>query len=103
MKALPADRPISGMHPAIERVFYPGLPSHDGHHIAKQQMRGFGGMMSFMPLEAVSRFIAAVCPSAANLRPWVATTSRCTQDERAKLGIPEGLIRYSTGMRMRKI
>lgn len=33
-------------HPAIERVYYPGLPSHPGHELAKQQMTGFGGMLS---------------------------------------------------------
>ena len=99
-------------HPAIARVFYPGLPSHEGHPIARKQMRGFGGMMSFMlkenTLEAVSRFIPRLrfAHAAANLGAVEtivgppATTSHveCTQEERAKLGIPEGLIRYSTGI-----
>jgi len=99
-------------HPAIARVFYPGLPSHEGHEIAKQHMRGFGGMMSFMlkenTLEAVSRFIPRLrfAHAAANLGSVEtivgppATTSHveCTQEERARLGIPEGLIRYSTGI-----
>jgi cystathionine gamma-synthase len=36
-------------HPAVEQVFYPGLPTHPGHEIAKKQMRGyFGGMLSFI-------------------------------------------------------
>jgi cystathionine gamma-synthase len=35
-------------HPAVERVFYPGLESHAGHAIARQQMRGFGGILSFL-------------------------------------------------------
>src|SRR5262249_56172389 len=34
-------------HPAVTRVFYPGLPGHPGHEIAAKQMRGFGGMVSF--------------------------------------------------------
>src|SRR3712207_5935661 len=34
-------------HPAVERVFYPGLESHPQHELAKKQMRGFGGMQSF--------------------------------------------------------
>src|SRR5262249_45527217 len=34
-------------HPAVSRVFYPGLPGHPGHEIAAKQMRGFGGMVSF--------------------------------------------------------
>src|SRR5919204_2913082 len=43
-------------HPSVERVFYPGLPSHPGHEIARAQMRDFGGMVSFLarsPEEAV--------------------------------------------------
>src|SRR5690606_9354669 len=35
-------------HPAIEAVYYPGLPSHPGHNIAKKQMSGFGGMLSIL-------------------------------------------------------
>jgi cystathionine gamma-synthase len=34
-------------HPAVSRVYYPGLPSHPGHGVAKEQMRGYGGMVSF--------------------------------------------------------
>jgi cystathionine gamma-synthase len=34
--------------PAVEKVYYPGLPSHPGHDIALRQMRGFGGMLSFL-------------------------------------------------------
>ena len=99
-------------HPAIERVYYPGLPSHPGHQIARQQMRGFGGMLSFMlrenSLEAVGRFLPRLrfAHAAANLGSVEtivgppATTSHveCTAEERANLGIPEGLIRYSTGI-----
>jgi cystathionine gamma-synthase len=99
-------------HPGVERVFYPGLPSHEGHQIARQQMRGFGGMLSFMlkenSLDAVHRFLPRLrfAHAAANLGAVEtivgppATTSHveCSQEERAKLGIPEGLIRYSTGI-----
>jgi len=99
-------------HPAIERVHYPGLPSHEGHQIARQQMRGFGGILSFMlkenNLDAVSRFLPRLhfAHAAANLGAVEtivgppATTSHveCTREERARLGIPESLIRYSTGI-----
>lgn len=99
-------------HPAVARVFYPGLPSHLGHEIARRQMRGFGGMLSFMlkenTLEAVGRFLPRLrfAHAAANLGSVEtivgppATTSHVenTPAERAKLGIPEGLIRYSTGI-----
>ncbi len=99
-------------HPAIERVFYPGLSSHDGHVIAKEQMKGFGGMLSFMlkenSLQAVSRFLPRLkfAHAAANLGSVEtivgppATTSHveCTAAERSAMGIPESLIRYSTGI-----
>ncbi len=99
-------------HTAVERVYYPGLASHEGHQIARQQMRGFGGMLSFMlkenSLEAVSRFLprfrfahmAANLGAVETIVGTPATTSHveCSLEERAALGIPEGLIRYSTGI-----
>lgn len=99
-------------HPAVEQVFYPGLASHSGHEIASEQMRGFGGMLSFMLKEnsfaAVRRFIPRVqfAHAAANLGSVEtiigppATTSHveCTAEERAAMGIPESLIRYSAGI-----
>ena len=99
-------------HPKIERVFYPGLESHENHEIAKKQMRGFGGMLSFMlkenSFEAVRRFLPRLryAHAAANLGAVEtivgppATTSHveCTREEREAMGIPESLIRYSTGI-----
>jgi len=100
------------LHPAIERVFYPGLASHPGHAIACQQMRGFGGILSFMlkenSFDALRRFLPRLryAHAAANLGSVEtivgppATTSHveCTNEERAALGIPESLVRYSTGI-----
>ena len=100
------------LHPAIERVFYPGLASHPGHAIACQQMRGFGGILSFMlkenSFDALRRFLPRLryAHAAANLGSVEtivgppATTSHveCTNEERAELGIPESLVRYSTGI-----
>jgi cystathionine gamma-synthase len=100
------------LHPAIERVFYPGLKSHPGHAIACQQMRGFGGILSFMlkenSFDALRRFLPRLryAHAAANLGSVEtivgppATTSHveCTNEERAALGIPESLVRYSTGI-----
>ena len=99
-------------HPAIAQVFYPGLTSHSGHAIAQKQMRGFGGMLSFMlkenSFDAVRRFLPRLklAHAAANLGAVEtivgppATTSHveCTPEERAAMGIPESLIRYSTGI-----
>ena len=99
-------------HPAVEQVFYPGLSSHSGHTIAKQQMHGFGGMLSFMlkqnDFDAVRKFVPSLrfAHAAANLGAVEttigppATTSHveCTAEERAAMGIPESLIRYSAGI-----
>lgn len=99
-------------HPAVGRAFYPGLESHDGHAIAKQQMRGFGGMLSFMlkedSFDAVKRFLPRLrfAHAAANLGAVEtivgppATTSHVevSAADRAAMGIPESLIRYSTGI-----
>jgi len=99
-------------HPAVERVYYPGLTSHPGHAIARRQMRGFGGMLSFMlkenDFDAVGRFLPRLryAHAAANLGAVEtivgppATTSHveCSRQERARMGIPESLVRYSAGI-----
>lgn len=99
-------------HPKIEKVFYPGLESHEGHEIARKQMSGFGGMLSFMLKKNTFEAVATVLGNlkyahcAANLGAVEtivgppATTSHveCTQKERQAMGIPESLIRYSTGI-----
>lgn len=95
----------------VDAVHYPGLETHPGHAVARRQMRGFGGMLSFSldgGLEAVERFLPALrwAHLAANLGAvetvagTPATTSHveCTPEERAALGIPEGLVRYSVGI-----
>ena len=98
-------------HPKVEAVHYPGLPSHPQHELARRQMRGFGSMLSFAlhgGLEAVKRFLPHLryAHRAANLGAVEtivgppATTSHveCSAEERAALGIPEGLVRYSAGI-----
>ncbi|HMB59031.1 MAG TPA: cystathionine gamma-synthase family protein [Xanthomonadales bacterium] len=98
-------------HPAVDRVFYPGLPDHEHHDIAKRQMSGYGGVLSFMVkggFDAVCEFLPhmKLAHRAANLGAVEtvvgppATTSHveCTPEERARMGIPEGLVRYSTGI-----
>jgi cystathionine gamma-synthase len=97
--------------PAIEAVYYPGLEAHVHHEIAKRQMRGFGGVLSFMlcgGFENVRRVLPRLlfAHRAANLGAVEtvagppATTSHveCTAEEREAMGIPEGLIRYSVGI-----
>ena len=97
--------------PVVTTVNYPGLESHLHHDVAARQMRGYGGVLSF-GLEGGFAAVKRVLPRlrlahrAANLGAVEtiagppATTSHveCTAEERAVLGIPEGLIRYSVGI-----
>jgi cystathionine gamma-synthase len=98
-------------HPAVRQVFYPGLASHPQHEIARRQMTGFGGMLAFMlkgDFESLKRFLPRLryAHRAANLGAVEtivgppATTSHveCTEEERRAMGIPESLVRYSTGI-----
>ena len=98
-------------HPKVERVFYPGLESNGGHEIARRQMRGFGGVLSFAVtggLDAIARFLPRLryAYMAANLGqvetivgpPLVTSHVECTEEERAAAGIPEGLVRYAVGI-----
>ncbi|HUS69514.1 MAG TPA: cystathionine gamma-synthase family protein [Anaerolineae bacterium] len=98
-------------HAFVERVFYPGLETHENHDIARRQMRGFGGVLSFElrgGFDAVRTFLSRLkyAHLAANLGAVdtiagpPATTSHveCTAQERQTLGIPESLVRYSVGI-----
>ena len=98
-------------HPMVKDVFYPGLESHTHHAVARRQMRGYGGVLSFTlkgDFQAVRTFLPRLqyAHAAANLGTVEtvvgppATTSHveCTAEERAAMGIPESLIRYSVGI-----
>jgi cystathionine gamma-synthase len=98
-------------HPSVSDVFYPGLDTHPDCELARRQMRGFGGVLSFS-LQGGFEEVVRVLPRlqwahrAANLGAVEttvgppATTSHveCTPQQRAAMGIPEGLIRYSVGI-----
>jgi cystathionine gamma-synthase len=99
-------------HPAVSQVFYPGLSSHLQHEIARKQMPGgFGGMLSFVlhgGYEQVKKFLPRLkfAHRAANLGAVEtivgppATTSHVevSAADRAAMGIPETLVRYSVGI-----
>lgn len=98
-------------HPRVERVFYPGLPGHPNHAVAARQMRAFGGMLSFQLVggfEAVKAFLPRLrfAHRAANLGavettvapPRTGSHVELTEQERAAMGIPEALVRYSAGI-----
>ena len=98
-------------HSNVSDVFYPGLTTHPGHAIAREQMSGFGGVMSFSlhgGYEKVKEFLprlhlvhlAASLGSVNTLAGPPKTTSHVelTDAQRNLLGIPESLIRYSVGI-----
>lgn len=98
-------------HPKVREVFYPGLETHKGHEIARSQMNGFGGMLSFS-LDGGYHLVEKLLPSlklvhlAASLGsvstlagpPRTTSHVELTEEQRALLGIPESLIRYSVGI-----
>ena len=98
-------------HPKVKRVFYPGLDSHPGHDIARRQMKGFGGVVSFELKEgakAVNSFLKKIkvfslaesLGGVASLAEHPATMSHASmpKDAREKAGITEELIRLSVGL-----
>ena len=99
-------------HPQVERVLYPGLPTHPGHAIAARQMEGgFGAMMSFVVrgdysqakrfVESTELFQLAVSLGAVeSLIEQPASMSHASYDaaDRAKHGIVDGLVRISVGL-----
>ncbi len=98
-------------HPKVERVWYPGLPSHPDHAVAAAQMSGFGGVVSFEiagSLEETSRFIDAmripyIAPSLGGVeslieQPAIISYYDKSPEERAALGIRDSLVRFAVGI-----
>jgi cystathionine gamma-synthase len=97
--------------PQVERVFYPGLPSHPDHTIAKAQMAGFGGVVSFFfkgDLDATSRFIdacriAQIAPSLGGVetlieQPALMSFYELDTAQREAIGIRNNLVRMAVGV-----
>jgi cystathionine beta-lyase/cystathionine gamma-synthase len=97
-------------HPKVKRVFYPGLPSHPQHAVAKKQQRGFGAMLSFDlgSLDAARRLLDNVklCSLAESLGgvetlislPALMTHASVPPEVRQQVGITDGLVRLSVGI-----
>jgi cystathionine gamma-synthase len=99
-------------HSRVERVFYPGLPSHPTHAIASKQMQGFGGLLMFMVKDAdwkaTSRVvdavkIARIAPSLGGVeslieQPYVLSYLHYTPEQRQTVGIADNMIRLSCGI-----
>jgi cystathionine gamma-lyase len=101
---------LSG-EPRVRRVYYPGLPSHPGHEIARRQMAGFGGMVSFEldgDLAAVTEFVSkrrffTLGESLGGVKSLICHPARMTHasipaERRAELGLSDALIRLSPGI-----
>ena len=97
--------------PRVVAVYYAGLPTHPQHHVARRQMRGFGGVVSFEvagDLEATSRVVDAcripqIAPSLGGVeslieQPALMSFYELTTEERLQVGIKDNLIRYSVGI-----
>jgi len=98
-------------HPKVEKVIYPGLESHPQHAIAKRQMSGFGGMISFTikgglaesrkVLETTKLFTLAESLGGVESlieHPAIMTHASVPLENRLKLGISDNLIRISVGI-----
>jgi methionine-gamma-lyase len=98
-------------HSKVEKVHYPGLESHPQHALAKKQLRGFGGMMSFEVkggeqagrtlIESVKVITLAV--SLGGVESLIQHPASCThamvpREKRLKAGITDGMIRFSIGL-----
>jgi len=99
-------------HPKVDKVYYPGLDSHRDHTLASNQMRGYGGLVTFLIKDAdwrqtadvIDRIkIAKIAPSLGGVeslieQPLVISYFECTPEERVQYGIPDNMIRMSCGI-----
>ena len=94
-------------HPAVERVLYPGLPSHPGHEVARHQMRDFGGMVSFL-VESEEEAVALagrtklfqLAESLGGVESLIEHPARMTHASTAEapFATPRNLVRLSVGI-----
>ena len=98
-------------HPAVERVYYPGLPSHPDHEIAKKQMSGFGGVVTidvkggkdaafrtFDRLKVIKRAASLGGVESICSLPILTSQFGLSDEELAKAGVTKGMIRISIGL-----
>ena len=99
-------------HSRVERVYYPGVESHPYHEVAKQTMRGYGGLVTFLVKDADWREtgkivdsvkIPRIAPSLGGVeslieQPLVMSYYEFTSEERRQFGIPDNMIRMSCGI-----
>ena len=94
----------------VDQVYYPGLEDHQGHEIAKQQMNGFGGMLSFdlamgmdtkkflLGMELVKPSMSLAGIESTALSPRLTSHALLSEEERQAQGITEHMVRFSVGI-----
>jgi cystathionine beta-lyase len=94
----------------VDRVYYPGLSKHPDHHIAQNQMKGFGGMLSFdlaagldckkflLGLELIKPTMSLAGIESTALSPRLTSHALLTEEERQQQGISPQMVRFSTGI-----
>jgi len=99
-------------HPRVEKVYYPGLPTHPYYEVARRQMRGFGGLVTFLVKDADWRqtaavvdraLVARIAPSLGGVeslieQPLVMSYYEVPPEDRRRFGIPDNMIRLSSGI-----
>lgn len=97
-------------HPDVAKVYYPGLKSHPEYELAKSQMTGFGGMLSFelkegldaslfqKKLKLIKSSMSLAGVESTMITPTLTSHALLTPEERAAQGIKDGLIRFSLGI-----
>ncbi len=99
-------------HPVVDKVYYPGLPTHPGHLVAAGQSKGFGGIVSFSlkedSIEAATAFVTStelfkLAESLGGIKSLVSHPAQMTHktipaEKRRAAGVVDGLIRLSTGL-----
>ena len=97
-------------HPHIKKVYYPGLKTHPQYQLAKSQMKGFGGMISFelhesinalefqKELKLIKSSMSLAGVESTILSPYLTSHALLSQEERDAVGISNGLLRFSVGI-----
>lgn len=97
-------------HPDVEKVYYPGLKSHPDHKLAKAQMKGFGGMLSFelkegldasifqKKLKLIKSSMSLAGVESTIITPTLTSHALVSPEDREKQGIKDNLMRFSVGI-----
>jgi cystathionine beta-lyase/cystathionine gamma-synthase len=101
---------ILSKHPKVNKVFYPGLPNHKGHDLAKKQMRAFGAIVSFELHDSVNavdfqKNLEFIMPSVSLggvesliTSPFLTSHKFVSPEDRKKMGISDQMLRLSVGI-----